>query len=88
MPLIRITPRQLEAFVTVAEAEGFGEAASRLSLTPSAISQLVAELESATGLRLFDRTTRRVALSVAGTELLGAARDALGGQPLDQRSLS
>jgi DNA-binding transcriptional LysR family regulator len=79
MALLRITPRQLEAFVTVAEAEGFGEAASRLSLTPSAISQLVAELESATGLRLFDRTTRRVALSAAGTELLGAARDALGG---------
>ena len=86
MPLIRITPRQLEAFVTVAEAEGFGEAASRLSLTPSAISQLVAELESATGLRLFDRTTRRVARAWPAPSC--SARDALGGQPLDQRSLS
>lgn len=77
MALIRFTPRQLEAFVAVARAEGFGEAAGRLSLTPSAVSQLVGELEAVVGLRLFDRTTRKVALSAAGRELLPAAAEAL-----------
>lgn len=77
MALIRFTPRQLEAFVAVARAGGFGDAAGRLSLTPSAVSQLVAELESVVGLRLFDRTTRKVTLSAAGRDLLPAAQDAL-----------
>ncbi|MCW5660267.1 MAG: LysR family transcriptional regulator [Burkholderiaceae bacterium] len=86
MALIRYTPRQLEAFVAVAKAQGFGEAAARLSLTPSAISQLVAELESAMGLRLFDRTTRRVALSAAGRELLDTAGDALAALQRMQRA--
>ncbi len=77
MALIRFTPRQLEAFIAVAQTDGFAGAASRLSLTPSAVSQLVAELESSVGFRLFDRTTRRVALSAAGRELLPAAQEAL-----------
>ncbi len=79
MALIRFTPRQLEAFVGVAEAESFGEAAGRMSLTPSAVSQLIAELESIVGFRLFDRTTRRVALSAAGRDLLSAAKAAVAG---------
>jgi DNA-binding transcriptional LysR family regulator len=77
MGLIRFSVRQLEVFVAAAELESFGAAAGRLGLTPSAVSQLIGELESAVGLRLFDRTTRRVALSAGGRDLAGAARQAL-----------
>jgi DNA-binding transcriptional LysR family regulator len=66
MPLPRYTLRQLDAFVTVAEALSFTDAANRLGLTPSAVSQLVVELESSLGFKLFERSTRKVALSAAG----------------------
>src|SRR5437762_13711832 len=77
MSLPRFTPRQLGAFVAVAELRSFAAAADRLALTPSAVSQLVAGLEQALGFRLFDRSTRRVALSAAGREFLASAHTAL-----------
>ena len=70
MPLPRYTIRQLEAFMTVAETLTFTEAGNRLGLTPSAVSQLVAELEGAVGFKLFDRNTRKVVLTSAGKEFL------------------
>jgi DNA-binding transcriptional LysR family regulator len=77
VPLSRITLRQYEACIAVADALGFAAAGERLGLTSSAVSQLVAELESALGFRLFDRTTRRVALSSAGREFIASARAVL-----------
>ncbi len=73
MPLTRFTLRQIEAFIAVAEAHSFTEASSRLGLTAPAVSQLIAELEAILGFRLFDRTTRKVALSSAGRDFLGSA---------------
>lgn len=73
MPLTRYTLRQIEAFTAVAEAHSFTLAASRLGLTAQAVSQLVAELEAILGFRLFDRTTRKVALSSAGRDFLPSA---------------
>lgn len=73
MAFCRFTPRQLEVFIAVHEDQGFGAAAQRLALTPAAVSQLVAELEEALGFRLFDRTTRRVALTAAGSDFLPSA---------------
>ncbi len=73
MPLTRFTLRQIEAFIAVAEAHSFTLAASRLGLTAQAVSQLIAELEAVVGFRLFDRTTRKVALSSAGRDFLGSA---------------
>lgn len=73
MPLTRFTLRQIEAFIAVAEAHSFTLAASRLGLTSQAVSQLVAELETILGFRLFDRTTRKVALSSAGRDFLASA---------------
>lgn len=73
MPLTRFTLRQIEAFIAVAEAHSFTLAASRLGLTAQAVSQLIAELEAILGFRLFDRTTRKVALSSAGRDFLGSA---------------
>jgi DNA-binding transcriptional LysR family regulator len=69
--------RQLEAFAEVAELKGFTAAGERLGLTPSAVSQLVSELESIVGFKLFDRTTRKVALSSAGREFVASAQTAL-----------
>lgn len=73
MPLTRFTLRQIEAFIAVAEAHSFTLAASRLGLTAQAVSQLIAELEAILGFRVFDRTTRKVALSSAGRDFLGSA---------------
>lgn len=73
MPLTRFTLRQIEAFSAVAEAHSFTVAASRLGLTAQAVSQLIAELEAILSFRLFDRTTRKVALSSAGRDFLGSA---------------
>ncbi len=77
MPLTRVTLRQLEAFIVVAEQRSFSSAAGRLGLTAQAVSQLVAELEATLEFRLFDRTTRRVDLTSAGRDYLGAAGSVL-----------
>jgi DNA-binding transcriptional LysR family regulator len=73
MAFARYTIRQLDAFVCVAEHLSFAEAAQRLGLTPSAVSQLVNELEGVLDFKLFERSTRKVALSAAGREFLNAA---------------
>ncbi|MGB8943481.1 MAG: LysR family transcriptional regulator [Streptomyces sp.] len=69
--------RQLEYFVAVADEGGFGRAALRLHVVQASVSQQVARLERELGLRLFDRTTRRVGLTAAGERLLPEARAAL-----------
>lgn len=60
-------------------------AAHKLFLTPSALSMLIRSLEEELGLRLFERTTRRVQLTQAGTELLPTAQRTL--QQLDHTVL-
>ncbi|ARP82301.1 LysR family transcriptional regulator [Bordetella genomosp. 8] len=54
------------AFVASVEAGSFTAAAERLSLTNSAVSKSVARLEARLAVRLFDRTTRKLALTDAG----------------------
>ncbi|KPY07795.1 LysR family transcriptional regulator [Pseudomonas coronafaciens pv. oryzae] len=56
----------IETFVAVANAGGFTAAAERLNLTNSAVSKSVARLESRLGMRLFERTTRRLTLTEEG----------------------
>lgn len=63
-----VTIRQLRAFIAVAETGSFTAAAGTLSLTQSALSVLVRELEAEVGVRLFDRHTRGVLLTDAGRE--------------------
>jgi DNA-binding transcriptional LysR family regulator len=57
----------IDVFVCVAELGSFAAAAERLSLTSSAVSKGIARLETRLGIRLFERTTRRLALTDAGT---------------------
>lgn len=62
--------RQLEAFAAVAAELHFGRAAERLHLAAPTLSELIQRLERELGTPLFTRTTRRVALTSAGAELL------------------
>jgi DNA-binding transcriptional LysR family regulator len=66
--------RQLEAFVAVATELHFGRAAQRLHMGQPTLSELVRRLEREVGTPLLTRTTRRVALTGAGVELLGRAK--------------
>ncbi|MBS0342790.1 MAG: LysR family transcriptional regulator [Proteobacteria bacterium] len=60
----------LESFVRSAQARSFSGAARRLGLTPAAVSRNVATLERSIGQRLFQRSTRRLALTEAGERFL------------------
>jgi len=73
MSIPRFTPRQIDVFVAAAQLNNFTQAAARLNLTPSAVSNLVTELERALGFAVFERTTRKVALTRDGREFLPAA---------------
>lgn len=59
-------PSDMTAFVRAVELGGFSLAARDLGLTPSAISKLVTRLEERLGVRLLNRTTRRLALTPEG----------------------
>jgi DNA-binding transcriptional LysR family regulator len=61
-------------FAAVADAGSFAGAANALGVSPASVSKAVARLEASLGLTLFHRTTRRVALSTAGADLLPEAR--------------
>lgn len=61
----------IECFVRSAEVGSFAEAARRLSLTPAAVGKNVARLEARMGVRLFQRSTRRLTLTEAGQRFLG-----------------
>jgi DNA-binding transcriptional LysR family regulator len=69
--------RQLRYFVTVAEELNFTRAAERLHMVQQSLSEAIAQLETAVGFRLFERTTRRVALTPAGRAWLPAACEGL-----------
>jgi LysR family carnitine catabolism transcriptional activator len=75
--MIDFTVRQLRAFLLVAQHRSFSRAAAGLFITPSGLSVLIRELEAQLGVRLFDRTTRQVALTVRGEELVAVARRSL-----------
>jgi DNA-binding transcriptional LysR family regulator len=69
--------RRLTYFVTVAEEQHFGRAAARLHMTAPPLSQRIRELEAELGVQLFERSTRQVHLTPAGSRLLHEARSAL-----------
>ena len=60
----------LVTFVYVAQLSSFSAAASRLGVSPSAVSQVIRGLEQRLGVALFNRTTRSVSLSEAGARYL------------------
>jgi DNA-binding transcriptional LysR family regulator len=74
---MNITLRQLRAFIAVAEFGQFNLAARNLHITQSAVSILIRDLETEIGVRLFDRHTRMVSLTLVGQEFLPQARKIL-----------
>src|SRR5882672_4461401 len=64
----------MQAFVAVADQQGFAPAARKLGLSPSGVTRLIAALEDRLGARLLQRTTRQVALTDAGSRYLERAR--------------
>jgi LysR family transcriptional regulator, carnitine catabolism transcriptional activator len=74
---MNITLRQLQAFCTVARLGSFTKAALALHTTQPALSVQISQLEDSLHLRLFDRTTRAVAITSVGRELLPRAERTL-----------
>jgi DNA-binding transcriptional LysR family regulator len=75
---MNFTLRQLRAFAAVARTGSFTRAAAELHLSQPALTVQVRELESALGLRLVDRNTRRARLTAIGRELLPVFERVLG----------
>jgi LysR family glycine cleavage system transcriptional activator len=69
--------RLLRAFCLAAKHSSFKDAADRLSLTPSAVSHQVRELEEQLGVSLFERRTRSVVLTPLGRQFLDDLEPAL-----------
>jgi len=68
---------ELSAFVVIADQLSFRAAATRLGVTPSALSHTMRQLEERIGVRLLHRTTRSIAPTDAGLRLLERLRPAI-----------
>lgn len=69
--------RLITTFLAVAQAENFSRAAQGLMISPQAVSAQVSQLEGWLGVRLFQRTTRRVALTEEGRLFVERCRGGL-----------
>jgi DNA-binding transcriptional LysR family regulator len=72
-PLVKplsVSLHQLRLFITLARHRSFTRAGDEFGVTQSAVSRSIRELEDEIELRLFDRTTRQVALTDAGRKLI------------------
>ena len=74
---INLEVNDIEAFATVATVLNFKAAALRLNMSASALSRRVQKLEEQLGVRLLDRTTRQVTLTLGGRQLLERSTDIL-----------
>jgi DNA-binding transcriptional LysR family regulator len=72
----RVTPSDLVMFLSIARHCSFSRAAVELGLSPSALSHALRNVEERLDLRLFNRTTRSVALTEAGERLLARVEPA------------
>jgi DNA-binding transcriptional LysR family regulator len=68
--MLRAGLSELTAFIAIADGRSFRAAARTLGVSPSALSHSMRGLEARLGVRLFNRTTRSVALTDAGEKLL------------------
>lgn len=68
------SPSHMAVFAKVIDLNGFSAAARALRVPKAAVSRAIAELEAELGLRLMQRTTRRLSLTPAGEQLLPHCR--------------
>ena len=66
--------KAMQVFVEVAKQEGFAPAAKQLELSTSSVSRHIVNLEAKLNRQLFNRTTRHITLTEAGSELLTRCR--------------
>ncbi|NGO53772.1 LysR family transcriptional regulator [Allomesorhizobium camelthorni] len=69
--------RHLNTFAAVADTLNFTRAAERVHLSQSSVTEQIQTLEADLGIRLFDRSRRRLSLTPAGQRLLGYATELL-----------
>src|SRR5271170_4007552 len=77
--MARIQLAELTAFVAVAEHRSFTKAAAQVGVALPTMSQTIRSLEERLGVRLFNRTTRSVAVTEAGERLLSEIQPVLEG---------
>jgi DNA-binding transcriptional LysR family regulator len=75
---MNLTRRQLDIFLALAATRNLAKAADRVALSASAYTRALQALEDQLGVRLVERTTRRVALTVSGERFLPVARRLAG----------
>lgn len=88
MNQLRFDLSDLQAMVAVVEQGGFRAAAQSLNLSQPALSRRVAKLEQALDTRLFERTTRRVSLTLVGREFFDKAVEILNGVEASLHNIS
>ncbi|MES2635319.1 MAG: LysR family transcriptional regulator [Pseudomonadota bacterium] len=86
MSAVKPTLADLRAFVTVGQLQSFAAAAKVLHLSQPALSRRISHLEEVLAVRLFDRTTRSVELTMLGRRFLVHVRSVI--DDLDQSVLS
>jgi DNA-binding transcriptional LysR family regulator len=69
--------KEMQAFVAVAESGSFVKAADQLETSKAAVSRYVAQLEERLGVRLMQRTTRRLSLTDEGHAFLAHCKETL-----------
>jgi DNA-binding transcriptional LysR family regulator len=79
MNQLRFDLNDLQAMVAVVEQGGFRAAAATLNLSQPALSRRISKLEEALNVKLFERSTRRVALTLMGREFFTKAVEILDG---------
>jgi len=85
---MRITLRQLQIFLAVAQSGSTTAAAGLVALSQSAASAALNELEGLLGVRLFDRVGKRLVLNDSGRQLLPQARHLLDGADTIERQFA
>lgn len=78
----------MEVFVRVVELGGFSAAARTFQMTPSAVSKLIGRLEARLGVRLINRSTRKVQLTPEGTIFYERSARILGEMEAAEREVS
>ena len=72
--LLAVSVSEVAAFLAVVDCEGFTAAARELHLSQPGVSSRIRRLEHALGVRLFDRSVRRLTLTPQGQAFLPEAR--------------
>src|SRR6478672_13626943 len=81
-----VTARQLRAVLAVAEYRSFIAAAAFLKTSQPALTRTIKQIEDVLGVRLFDRSTRRVEITAAGKEFVAVAERMLNDLRISVRS--